>query len=244
MLTGDDIIETVPLNWLPPPPSLLFPLASFFLPLPPSTHRLDVSSARCQIISQQTCAVWQRTGAVHHWRFWSLKRLALGEESSLPQKQTKCFMCHVYHWDVCAVEHIGGLLLSSVTQTEGCSQFTVCLQCIWMHVKQCEDTLAPRFSFFFPCSKTGLQSTHCNSGWMYWGIWHRWGLQANRSAYCFCITCPPLINNAEVRSGKACLDTRNNTILIQGEGFIHQPLIGFMTKWAREQLRERGRKRD
>lgn len=81
-LTGDDMMETGLLNWLCPlspftvPLALPLPLASRSFSLPPlcpiplcllfvlpvcppprsssSTHRLDVSSTRCQIISQQT----------------------------------------------------------------------------------------------------------------------------------------------------------------------------------------------
>lgn len=34
--------------------------------------------------------------------FWSLKRLVLGEEPVLKQKQTKCFICHVCQWAICA----------------------------------------------------------------------------------------------------------------------------------------------
>ena len=87
-----------------------------------STHRLDVSSTRCQIISQQTlrCVTedWScislddtssaspplslQTTSNIAGPFWSLKRLVLGEEPVLKQKQTKCFICHVCQWAICA----------------------------------------------------------------------------------------------------------------------------------------------
>lgn len=70
MLTGDDMMETGLLNWLCPlsptclslprlfvPSLFAFYLFFFFFFQPPpsfSPHRLDVSSTRCQIISQQT----------------------------------------------------------------------------------------------------------------------------------------------------------------------------------------------
>lgn len=113
------------------PPLPLF----FFFPPPPrsfSTHRLDVSSTRCQIISQQTlrCVTedWScislddtpppppsapsltlslsQTTSNIAGPFCSLKRLVLGKKPVLKQKQTKCFICHVCQRAICAAQQL------------------------------------------------------------------------------------------------------------------------------------------
>lgn len=96
-----------------------------FFPLLPSLLIAWMCRAQdVRLFPSRHCAVWQRTGAVYHWMtlplyphptspspqttsniagpFWSLKRLVLGEEPVLKQKQTKCFICHVCQWTICA----------------------------------------------------------------------------------------------------------------------------------------------
>ena len=151
-LTGDDMMEMGPLNWLCPlsllslsrlhshsaqplsSPSSLCPITlclqlppppSFFFPFPPSlllssslrcverkmSDYFPADTALCDRGLELYITGWHflclpplslQTTSNIAGPFWSLKRLVLGEEPVLTQKQTKCFICHVCQSAICA----------------------------------------------------------------------------------------------------------------------------------------------